>query len=159
MITELSQIQLLGYYLGLLGFFGIGLEFVALKVPEFLNEIKEKGLSASLVDMLISFFNSWQFGFILIFIATQFITGVLGDIIFFLGLGIAIPDIPPRFRRYWKYIVLVVSLSGILPSWLVKFLESLGSSEKPKSEESRESTETEEEGEEEIKWEEPKYVE
>jgi len=156
MITELSQIQLLGYYLGLLGFFGIGLEFVALKVPEFLNEIKEKGLSASLVDMLISFFNSWQFGFILIFIATQFITGVIGDIIFFLGLGIAIPDIPPRFRRYWKYIILVVSLSGILPSWLVKFLESLGSGQKQESEESGESTE---ESEEEVAWEEPKYVE
>jgi len=159
MITELSQIQLLGYYLGLLGFFGIGFEFVALKIPEFLNEIKEKGLLASILDTLISFINSWQFGFILIFIATQFITGVLGDILFFLGLGIAIPDIPPRFRRYWKYIILVVSLSGILPSWLVKFLESLGSGQKQESEESGESTETEEEGEEEIKWEEPKYVE
>jgi len=157
MLVENPTVCLLGYYLGLLGMFGIGFEFVALKIPDFINSLGRK----KLLEILIAFLNSWQLGFLLIFVATQYLGGVLGDMLFFLGLGIAIPDIPARFRRYWKYLIAIISLAGVLPGWLADFLATLeaGKSVGEVVKEIEEKVKEERREEEEIKWEEPKYVE
>ena len=121
MFVEDPNVIYLGYVLGLVGMFGIGFEFMALKIPNFLKNLKKETLR----DILLGFINSWQFGFLLMFIATNFLSGIIGDLVFFLGLGIAIPDLPKRFRRYWKYIIAIIMLSGVMPSWLVEFFRTL----------------------------------
>ena len=150
MIAE--NLQLLGYYLGIIAVLGIGWEFVALKVPTFVEQFSKEKLK----EIILAFFNSWQFGFLLVFIATNYLGGVIADLVLALGLGIALPDVPPKFKKYWKYVVIIVSLAGILPPWLTGFLQSLGDKKEQKEEKGEKKEE--EKGEEEIEWGEPDYV-
>jgi len=147
MIVEIPEIQTLAYYLGLLALFGIGFEFIALKFPTFIKSLNKEALR----DILLAFLNSWQFGFLLMFIAALFVSGILGDLLFFLGLGIAIPDLPKRFRRYYKYILLIIALSGILPPWLESFFRNLS------GEASTNEGNTDTGAEKDIEWGEPDY--
>ena len=150
MLVETPIVGELGYYLGLLGAFGIGFEFLALKIPQFRMDLRHL-----VDDIVLSFLSSWQLGFLLIFAATQFLTGWKADMLFFLGLGIAIPDLPTRFKRYWRYLAIIASLAGVLPPWLVAFLQKL-----PEPKEEKQDTEKKEDSnkKEEVEWSEPEYV-
>lgn len=152
MVVENPIILEAAYYLGLLAMFGIGFEFIALKVPDFRSDLR-----GALDDIFFGFLSSWQLGFLLMFIAARYVGGVAGDLLFFLGFGIAIPDLPTKFKRYWKYLVLVLSLSGMLPQWLIAFLTRLPERSE-KSGEGEEEAEEEAGQEETVEWGEPTYV-
>ena len=133
-----------GYYMFLAAAFGLGLEFIALKLG------KEPGKY-----VLIALLNSWEFGFIISAIAViflEFLPIYIRDFMFFLGLGIALPDVPVALKKYWKYIVAIATLLKLpFPSWVIAFLDELYKL--------RESKEEEEPEGENAEWREPSYVE
>lgn len=106
-----------GYVMLLMASFGVGIEFFATKIPTF---------RISLREFVVGIITSWQLGFIVSSLGTLLyhygvIPAIIGDVLFFLGLGIALPDLPRAFKKYWKYILAVLALTQALPAWLVEF--------------------------------------
>ena len=142
-----------GYYMLMASAFGLGLEFIAIK----LGKTPDRGI-------VRAFLSSWELGFLIsaIFVLFDFAPIYVRDFMFFLGLGIALPDVPVALKKYWKYIVAIATLLKLpFPSWVIAFLDELYKLRESKPSGEKEEAEPEEEvscGEENIEWGEPEYV-